>query len=187
MPIPDNPLVARADHQHAVVEFLAAARAVSADAWERTPDATHWSPAQIAQHVRMTYEVVSAQFAGGPGLRVRTPWWLRVVLRWKFLKGLLESGIFPRGARAPREISPGDGPFDREAVLNALQHAATDVEHKFVHGWRHARSPMTHHVFGVMRPPEAARLITVHTAHHAKQLREIVRRGGSQCVSVSDV
>ena len=121
MPIPDDPSVARADHQHAVGEFLAAARAVSADAWERKAGATHWSPAQIAQHVRMTYEVVSAQFAGGPGLRVRTPWWLRVVLRWKFLKRLLESGIFParrdrRGAQVCARMAECQQPHDASCV-----------------------------------------------------------------------
>ncbi|MBL0171793.1 MAG: DinB family protein [Gemmatimonadaceae bacterium] len=166
-----DPAAARANHQRAVAEFIDAARAVADADWERRPDDTHWSPAQIVEHVRMTYEVVGAQFTGGPGLRVRTSWWMRLVVRWKFLDGILEHGIFPKGARAPREIRPGDGPFDRETVLVALEQAAADTENRLVAGWTDPKCRMTHHVFGDLRPPEGARLVTVHTAHHAAQLR----------------
>lgn len=171
-----DPIIARADHQRAVEEFLAAARAVPADQWERAPDDAHWSPSQIAEHVRMTYAVVSAQFAGGPGLRVRTTWWMRTVLRWKFLKGILENGAFPKGARAPKEIRPGQGPFDRETVLTALQRAANETEERLISRWSDPSSQMTHHVFGALRPPQGARLVTVHTRHHAGQLAALAGR-----------
>ena len=177
MHVPVNPIVARADHQRAVADFIHAARAITADQWEHQPDHTHWSPAQITEHVRMTYDVVSAQFIGGPGLRVRTSWWMRVLLRWRFLGGILETGIFPKGARAPREIHPGPGPFDRETVLAALQRAATDTENRLVASWTDPRGAMTHHVFGTLRPPEGVRLVTVHTAHHAAQLRTLAMVG----------
>lgn len=171
MHIPTDPAVARADHQAAVAEFVAAARAVSLDTWERKPDATHWSPAQIAEHVRKTYEVVSAQFTGGPGLVVRSKWWLRPFIKWTFLGRILETGVFPASARAPREIRPGDGPFDRETLLAALQKAASATENMLTTRWTDPNCTMTHHVFGALRPPEGARLVTVHTLHHAKQLR----------------
>ncbi len=165
-----DPVAARAEHQRAVQEFLTAARAVPADRWERAPDDAHWSPSQIAEHVRMTYAVVGAQFAGGPGLRVRTSWLMRVVLRWKFLKGILENGAFPKGARAPKEIRPGQGPFDRETVLTALQQAAAETEQRLIARWSDPSCQMTHHVFGALHPPQGARLVTVHTRHHARQL-----------------
>jgi hypothetical protein len=175
MDIPLDSTVARTDHQTAVAELLAAARAIDAAQWERKPDALHWSPAQIAEHVRLVYDVVGEQFDGGPGLRVRTPWWLRVVLRWKFLKNLLETGKFPRGARAPREISPGDGPFPRDTVLAALEQSANAMEAKLMRRWEDPNCLVTHHVFGALRPPQGARLVTVHTAHHARQLRLLSR------------
>lgn len=175
MKIPADPATARADHQRAVQEFLTAAREVPPEHWEKKPDAQHWSPSQIAEHVRMTYEVVSAQFSGGQGLRVRTSWYMRALLRWKFLKGLLETGVFPKGARAPREVRPGDGPFDRDSTLTALERAALATENKLVERWTDASCIMTHHVFGELKTPEGARLVTVHTAHHAAQLRAAVR------------
>ncbi len=165
-----DPVVARADHQRAVNDFLAAARAVPLERWEFAPDAPHWTPAQIAEHVRLTYEVVGAQFAGGPGLRVRTSWWVRTLLRWRFLNRILESGVFPSGARAPREIQPGSGPFDRETLLAGLERAARVTEERLISRWTDPTCVMTHHVFGELHPPQGARLVTVHTRHHATQL-----------------
>ena len=173
MPVTLDPAVARVDHQRAVAEILAAARALTLEQWERAPDPQHWSPAQIAQHVRLTYEVVAAQYGGGPGIRVRTSAWLRPILRWKFLSAILESGRFPSSARAPSEIRPGNGPFDRERVLTALEAAAMATEQQFVERWTDTTCLTTHHVFGALRPPEGARLVTVHTAHHAAQLRAV--------------
>ena len=172
-----DPAVARADHQRAVHELLSAARAVPPERWEHARDEKHWSPAQITQHVRLTYEVVAAQFSGGPGIRVRTSRWLRPILRWKFLPAILESGEFPSSARAPGEIRPDDGPYDREPLLTALETAALATEQQFVERWTDPTCLMTHHVFGTLRPPQAARLITVHTAHHAAQLRALANLG----------
>ncbi len=180
MNIARDPDIARADHQRAVAEFVAAARAVEPAVWETSAADKQWSPAQIAEHVRMTYEVVGAQFTGGPGLRVRTSWWKRLMLRWKFLGGILENGIFPKGAQAPREIRPGSGPFDREPLLQALERAAADAESKFVAQWNATSRTMTHHVFGALSAPEGARLVTVHTLHHAKQLRAAAQEPGSR-------
>ena len=171
MQIQLDPALARVDHQRAVAEFIEAARAVPADRWERRPDDAHWSPAQIAEHVRLTYEVVAAQFSGGPGLRVRTSWFRRSLLRVLFLGNILEKGIFPKSAKAPREIRPGDGQIDRETVLAALQTAAADAEHLLFARWSDGSHIMTHHVFGALDSPHGARLAMVHTLHHAKQLR----------------
>ena len=162
---------ARSEHQRAVQEFLVTARAVSPAQWEHAIDAVTWSPAQIAEHVRMTYEVVDAQFAGsGTGLRVRTSRWQRLMLRWRFLGGILRTGVFPAGARAPREVRPGAGPFDQAVVLKALERAAESVDTGLTARWTDPDCVMTHHVFGGLRPPEALRLLTVHTRHHAAQL-----------------
>lgn len=175
MKIPADPATARADHQRAVRDFLSAARDVPPERWEQKPDAEHWSPAQIAEHIRMTYVLVGEQFSGGSGLRVRTSWYMRALLRWKFLKGLLESGVFPKGARAPREVRPGDGPFEREAMLAAIERAAQETENKLIDRWADPNRIMTHHVFGELKTLEGARLLTVHTAHHAAQVRAALR------------
>ncbi|MEP7384772.1 MAG: DinB family protein [Gemmatimonadota bacterium] len=161
---------ARAEHQRALQQFISAARAVPDAAWERSRPDTKWSPAQVAEHLRLSYAIVAQQLAGGTGLRVRTPWWLRAVLRWRVLPRILKGGALPDGARAPREIRPGSGPFDREQTLSALTVSASVAEAAMLREWDDPAARLTHHVFGALRAPVAMRLAAVHTAHHARQL-----------------
>ena len=161
---------ASSDHHRAVREFVAAARAVAADEWERPLADGKWTPSQVAEHLRLSYEVFAEQFSGGKGLRVRTSWWQRLLLRRKYLGGILQDGVLPAGARAPREVRPGDGPFDRETTLLALEEAAAEAEKGLVKRWTDPTCVMTHHVFGDLRPPQGMRLATVHTRHHARQI-----------------
>lgn len=169
-PHPDAATTAAHTHHDAVQSFVSAARAVPPAEWERPLADGKWTPAQVAEHLRMTYALVAQQLAGGSGIRVRTPWWLRTVLRWRVLPRILSSGLFPRGARAPREIRPGDGPFDRDQTLSALLTSATVVEDALVRVWNGSPIRMTHHVFGALDTPTAAQLLTVHTLHHTRQL-----------------
>jgi DinB superfamily len=171
------PQKAAQEHSAALEAFAAAARAVPDEAWETPIAAGGWSPAQVAEHVRMTYVLVQNELSGGSGIRIRTPWWLRLVLRFRMLPRILASGTLPEGARAPREIRPGDGPFPRDQVLAGLQVAARNVEETLVRGWDDPNCHMTHHIFGQLTPPMAMRFGTVHTAHHARQLAA-VRTGG---------
>lgn len=161
---------AAAEHQRAVQQFLLAARAVPASDWERSMTHEKWSPAQVAEHLRLTYVVVGQQLAGGAGIRVRAPWWLRFVLRRRILPRILSTGVFPVGARAPSELRPSAGPFEREPVLSALAVAANAAEAATARAWDNPSPSMTHHVFGGLRAPTALLLLTVHTAHHAGQL-----------------
>lgn len=174
MPNPPDSAAATCAHHDAIQSFIASARAVPPDAWERPLADGKWTPAQVAEHLRMTYTLVAQQLAGGSGIRVRAPWWLRPVLRWRVLPRILSYGIFPRGARAPREIRPGDGPFDREQTLSALVTSATVVEDGLARMWNGSPIRMTHHVFGALKTPTAARLLTVHAQHHTRQLSEVL-------------
>ncbi|HEX4932342.1 MAG TPA: DinB family protein [Gemmatimonadaceae bacterium] len=167
---------ARDEHRAAVQAFLAAARAIPDAAWERPLSPGKWSPAQVAEHVRLTYVVIQNELAGGSGLRIRTPWWLRLVLRWRILPRILATGKLPAGARASSEIRPGDGPFPRAQVLEALEVAADVTEASIARQWSERNAGITHHIFGRVELPRAMRFITVHTAHHTRQLEE--GRGG---------
>lgn len=164
------------DHAAAVADFLAAARAIPDDAWERPMSSGKWSPAQVAEHLRLTYVVIQNELAGGSGLRIRTPWWLRLVLRWRLLPRILDTGKLPAGARASSEIRPGSGPFPRAQVLEALEVAARVAQESVARGWDDRGAGITHHVFGRVEMPRAMRFLTVHTAHHMRQLAKA--RGG---------
>ena len=74
----------------------------------------------MVEHLRLSYAVVGGELEGRAGLTVRTPWWIRPLLRFKFLRKILADGAVPPGAKAPRELRPGPGPYGREQTLGGL-------------------------------------------------------------------
>lgn len=159
-----------ARHRRSVEEFLGQARQIPPARWNRAVAAGKWSPAQITEHLRLTYDAVTREATGGPTLRVRTSWWLRLYLRFAYLRRILDEGTIPSGARAPRELMPGPGPFEQEALLAGLTAAVDRAEAAFA-GEDGARARgFTHHVFGRLEAADALRFATVHNGHHARQL-----------------
>lgn len=161
---------ASAAHRRSVEQFLDHARRVPESVWETPLSPGKWSPAQVAEHLRLTYEVIGGEMAGGSGLRVRTSWWLRMILRLRYLPRILARGEIPGGALAPREIRPAPGPFDREPLLAALEAAASSAEAAITGDGGRRASGITHHVFGRLSPAEAIRFATVHNEHHTRQI-----------------
>jgi hypothetical protein len=155
------------DHRASVLEFLAAARAVDEECWARPSAPGKWSPGQVAEHLRVTYEVLLRELRGGSGMRIRLPWWRRAVLRATVLPRIVARGRFPAGAPAVREIRPGDGPFDRAATLSGLETLAAALGEQL-----EARpgASLSHAFFGKMTAPVGLRVLAAHNRHHAAQL-----------------
>lgn len=157
-------------HRRALDDFLASASAVPAAEWNspRAPD--KWSPAQVAEHVRVTYGTVLSEIGGGQGMRLRTSWLKRTLLRRLVMPWMLRTRRFPRGAPAVREIRPGVGPFDQAEVLAGLR-AEGDRFLTTVAALDLGRfAGITHPFFGRMEPVAGLRLLTLHTQHHQAQL-----------------
>ncbi len=159
-----------ARHRRSVEEFLMQARRVPQARWNKATAEGKWSPAQVVEHLRLTYEAVTREATGGTGLRVRTSWWLRLFLRFRYLRKILDEGAIPLGARAPRELMPGPGPFERDALLVSLGAAVAGAEAAFGGDGGVRAQGFTHHVFGRLEPGDALRFATVHNRHHAQQL-----------------
>ena len=162
------------EHQSIVQEFVAAAGALSSDQWHQPPGGDKWSASQIAEHLRLTYEVFDAELAGAPGLRVRTSWWLRIYLRLRYLGPFLQTGEAPDRVPAPREVRPGSGPFDREVVLDGIRDAVARFEKQLRPRWDADAPAITHHLFGRLSARETLRFAVVHTQRHREQLRGLV-------------
>ena len=161
---------AKAAHQAAVQSYLRAAAAVPEAQWNTPRRPGAWSPAQITEHLRLSYDMLGGEIAGGVGLRVRTSWWQRLIVRFKFLPGILEHGTIPPGARTPSELRPGEGPFPRDESLAALTSRAASCEAALGSRWNEPGAYATHHVFGRLTPKEILRFAAVHAEHHAAQL-----------------
>jgi len=157
-----------ADHREALLAFIATAEALSADAWNAARPGDKWSPAQIAEHLRLTYVAVRADLAGQGGLRVRTKWWQQRLFRILFLPRILKQGRFPKGVPAMREIRPAGGPFDRVQVLAALQREGEG----FIAAVRTStgNERVTHPYLGPLGVDDGVRFLTQHLRHHHAQV-----------------
>lgn len=168
-----------AAHRRALDELVAAAAAVPAARWNAAPAPGKWSPAQVAEHVRITYGVVLAEIGGGQGMRLRTSWLRRTLLRRLVMPWMLRNRRFPKGAPAVREIRPGDGPFDQAEVLAGLR-AEGERFLAAVAALELGRfAGITHPFFGRMEPVAGLKLLTLHTQHHQAQLVAPVAQGAA--------
>ena len=158
-----------ADHREALLAFIATAEGMSGEAWNAARPGDKWSPAQIAEHLRITYTQVFAELAGQGGMRVRTKWWQRRFFRFVYLGRILNQGRFPEGVRAVRELRPGDGPFDRAQTLAALR-SEGDAFVASVRTSRTGNARVTHPFLGPLGLDDGVRFLTQHIRHHHAQV-----------------
>jgi DinB family protein len=164
---------ASCDHDAAVESFVAACAAIPAERWELPRAEGKWSPAQIAEHLRLTYATLRGELAGRGGFRVRVSRWRRLVLRLTVLRKILRQRAFPAGAPATREVRPGAGPFDRDATLAALRDEAAGLERELAAGRGLAATSVTHPFFGRLTPVQGLELCVAHTCHHRSHLEPL--------------
>lgn len=138
--------------------------------WQRPRREGHWSPGQIGEHLVLSYEVVLRELAGGQGMRVRTGFWRRLLIRFRYLPLILRDGQLPHGARAVREIRPTAEPRAAGVVSADFLALATrfDAELTRARASNHART--THPIFGTLDASQTLRFVTVHVDHHRRQL-----------------
>jgi DinB superfamily len=171
MTAPGDLASAIADHGAAVEEAAGAIVSVEPSRWSVAPGPGKWCAAEIAQHLILSYGPLSDELSGGKGfaLRVR-PRWLRALVRWRYLPGILRTGRFPAGARAPREARP-EGPLPaRDDAVRRLREAARRFERRLAEAAAASRVRLTHAYFGALTATQAARFLAMHARHHAKQL-----------------
>jgi hypothetical protein len=155
-------------HATATAAFLRTVEAVPEERWHQPLADGKWSPAQLTEHLVRTYDVLLQELAGGPGMRVRTRPWMRILLRLTVAPRLLRGGRFPDGIRAPREIRPGDAPADKPEGLALFRERAES----FVRAARAAPAAkrLTHPFFGIGSVAEGVLLCARHIRHHHAQL-----------------
>lgn len=129
-----------------------------------------WSPAELTQHLILTYEALATELSGGPSIRVRVKGWRQLVLRVFVLPRFLKHGIVPPGVRSPKEIAPAAGDPDRPAALTRLEAASRTFEDLAAGGERSGARGVTHPFFGRLSLAQGVRFAEVHLRHHTSQL-----------------
>ncbi|MEP6994615.1 MAG: DinB family protein [Acidobacteriota bacterium] len=168
---------AAADHRetvHAVVETI---RALDPSTWTQSREPGKWSPAQIAEHLRIAYDPPLAELSGGTGFAVRLPGWKRRLFRWIALPGFLR-GRFPKGASAPREIRPTGQSESPEEAGRRLGEGAEVFLARLLEAERSGPVRLTHPYFGKLSALQIVKLLTSHARHHGAQFPEAASRTG---------
>src|SRR5262245_40328456 len=97
---------AQSRHTNASGIFAKTAIAIPGSEWSTPLSEGKWSPAQVTEHLNRTYQVIIGELNGEQGIRIRSPWLLRQVLRQTVLRSIYRKRALPKGARAPSEIIP---------------------------------------------------------------------------------
>ncbi|HEX6039843.1 DinB family protein [Longimicrobium sp.] len=162
------------EHQVALAAYLDAAGRLSDVAWTRPWAPGKWTPAQITEHLVMTYRVFIGEVTGGPGMKLKLTGFRRRLLRMFLLPHMLFHRTFPRGAPAPRELRPADAALPARAqALEQMRELGERFEREAsrarASGWTH----VTHPFFGPIDLTRGMRLAAVHIEHHTRQLASI--------------
>lgn len=161
-------------HAKAASDFAEAAQRVPAAVWLAPRAEGKWSPAEIVEHVGLSYDTLNRELAGGPGMALRTKLWQRILLRFTLVPRLLRGAPFPKGARAPKETRPAVSNPDQAAAIAAFRvraaafEAAASAAQKANRGQK-----LTHAYFGRASLTNSVLLCARHVEHHLAQLRAL--------------
>ena len=155
-------------HGSAVAAFASAAEAVEPESWYLPRAEGKWSPAQIADHLIRSYDVLLREIRGGAGMRIRTRAWMRILLRHTYMRRILRGGWFPAGVPAPSEIRPAKEELPGQASAVALFRQRAEEFERTVREQPPVR--MTHPYFGVLGAEDGVLLCARHIEHHRGQL-----------------
>ena len=160
------------ENRAAVASFIAAARALPAGAWTQARAPGKWSPAQIAEHVAMAYEISRTGLQGKfPG--ASAPRLLRPIIRALFLNPVLKKGRFGAGAKAPGPFRPSASPAPAATLLPRVQSAADGFEAALAAELAQGHATVDHPFFGRVALGDYLRLQVIHTDHHRRQLSAV--------------
>jgi hypothetical protein len=162
------------EHERAVSSFLAACEQLPAGQWHQAPAPGKWSPSDVVLHLCKAYELGRAAVAGNPGMRLRVTPWRAWMLRTFLLPMILQTGRFPRGVPAPKEVLP-DSTESNDlspgiATARLRQNAREAAEALRYIGADRPRVRVMHAYFGPLTPHQALRMLSAHTQHHARAL-----------------
>ena len=157
-------------HQTAIADYLQTALRLEEGIWRLPVAAEKWTPAQITDHLILTYQMLVKQIRGEQRLKMQYGFPLRQILRLTILPKIYRTRRLPRGAQAPPEIMPEDSEMPRQTALEKLEESSGKFENEILSCRNDNKFRLTHHVFGDLKPLKAIDFITIHTEHHVRQL-----------------
>jgi hypothetical protein len=160
---------ALAENAEACRRFADAVTRVPAGAWSTPVGPGKWTPAQIAEHVAITFEIAERALKGESGIP-GVPRLVRPLVRAIFLRRTLKTKTFPRNAKAPKVFHPSTSPPAAPHVIERLNRAEAGVKAAVEALRRSGASTIEHPAFGRIAVEEYLELNAIHTRHHMGQL-----------------
>jgi hypothetical protein len=160
----------REELRSAVERFLESAAAVEDARWTLPTQPDKWSPAEIGEHLVLTFDAVLRELGGGVGMRLRLGWWRRLYIRARYLRPLLAEGRFPEPSPAVREVRPTGPARCKAELVQVFRERARAFDEGIAAAHEKGRFRMTHPFFGRLGTLDSVRLVAVHIEHHRKQL-----------------
>jgi hypothetical protein len=161
---------ALARHAASAGAYQETAGAISSESWPVPLGEGKWSAAQVTEHLNRTYQVVIEELSGGKGIRIRTPWLLRQVLRQTVLRSIYKKRQLPKGARAPSEVIPKDVEGTQSELIERFHHLATQFEQVAQSNAGEDGRKLTHHIFGEIDVLSGIDFVAIHIEHHHRQI-----------------
>jgi hypothetical protein len=158
------------EHRAALASFASAVAALEPGAWTRPRAEGKWTPAEVTEHLRLSYGAFLQEIRGGAAMRMRVFGVRRRLLRWLVLPHILFHRTFPLRAVSPRELRPEDpGLPPGEAVARLLALAA-EAEREIDAARGRPDAVLTHPYFGAIDLTRGLRFAAVHVEHHVRQV-----------------
>ena len=159
-------------HTDAAATFVLLASGVAPEKWLVACGEKKWTAAQVTEHLTLVYEVLLQELNGGSGMKVVTNFWQKALARWLFLPKILNSGIFPPGARAPKELRPVKTRADQQTAVAAFEELGRTFQEQVEVAYsRDPNTKLTHAYFGTYSLDNAVLLCARHVLHHSNHLK----------------
>ncbi len=157
-------------HSESLLRYISLANSLDEVSW-RTPVAEgKWSPMEITEHLRAAYEVLIKEQETGKGLKRRSGFLLRALLRFGALPIIMRNRRLPKGARSPREIRPDNCIEDKVEALRVLVEFGSRFAAMVERNRNDAKAKITHHLFGDLTLENGFEFVTIHLENHTRQL-----------------
>src|SRR5262245_21251427 len=149
------------DNQTALQSFLEAAERVPPALWNEPRGPGKWSPAQVANHVALGYEV-SQGFIDGTRTKPSSPRWLRPLLGFMVRMTILRTGKFMK-SRTFTALEPPPAGEPLETLRPRLQAASAAFERLAAAEVNAGRATFAHPVSGKFSVADHMQFQAYHT------------------------
>ncbi len=158
---------AAADSRAALEELITAAEAAESR-WTTPREPGKWSPAQVTEHVAITFEQAASMMSGEAHGFPSVPFFVKPIARTFVLNRTIKSGTFP-SAKTFKAFDPPAGP-ESPAAARARLMAAHDRYIAACTACDERDGLIESSVFGRVPSEDYMRFMTLHTLHHRKQI-----------------